>query len=207
MFWALRGKQMTNFESTLLQANDFEKRAGFFWYLDSHNYIKEMSVSLNVKFDLACGIVAVLSPMLAWSENLNLAHQLIKFNGKLPASVKSSAFPLNIEKARKMLKAKRVFPYLRGVKVVEFYHNILNPLDPDHVTIDTFMLACHYNKNEGLGRYFTEKHIGPLKQIIRGLGIKYSLLPCQVQATIWLTYHRIVKSTASYSGQLNLKIF
>src|SRR3990172_4087607 len=104
---------MNNFERTYLQANEFERKAGFYWYLDNHHYIKDMADSLNTRLDIACGVVAALSPMIAWGDNLNLAYQMLKFKGKPPGKVKSNAFPRNIQKALKIIKTKKVFPYLR----------------------------------------------------------------------------------------------
>ena len=199
---------MNNFESTFLQANQFERNAGFHWYNDGHNYLKDMAKHFNVPLKIVCGIVAVTSPGLSWSQNTILTYNILKFKGKL-SHIKTSCYKANIYKALNIYKAKKVFPYLRGPKVVQFYFNLLNPFDNSRITIDRFMLSCYYNELniDNLKKYMTPKHIESLKFEIKNLSVRYDLLPCQFQAIVWLTYHRIVKSMVSYSGQLQLKIF
>ena len=200
---------MNNFESTFLQANQFERNAGFNWYLDNHNYLRDMSKAFNVPLKITCSIVAVLSPGMAWQQNVNLAYNILKFKGKLPVHIKTSCYRANLKKAIQIYKTKKVFPFLHGPKVEMFYYNLFNPFREQYVTIDRFMLACYYNELniDNLKKFMTPKHIETLKQEIRILARQYELTPCQMQATIWLTYHRIVKSLLSYSGQLQLKIF
>jgi hypothetical protein len=132
---------------------------------------------------------------------------ILKYSGKPPKNTMMMGFKSNWNKAIKIYKTKQVFPTLHGPKVEQFYWNLFKP-SKDHVTIDTFMLACYYETDSyGVKKYAREKYIETLKEEVRALAHKYSIQPLQMQATIWITYHRMVKSMASYSGQLNLKIF
>jgi len=200
---------MNNFERTYLGSTEIEKTMGFHWYQDQHNYLKDMSAHFNVKLEVTCGIVAALSPLISWQENINIAYHFLKFKGKLPSNVKTSCFKINLKKALKIYRTKKVFPTLSGFKVTQFYANLLNPFDENSVTIDTFMIACYYDilDRKETGKHAGEKGIEFLKSEIRALAIKYDLLPLQFQAIVWLAYHRIVKSMGSYSRQLTLKIF
>ncbi len=200
---------MNNFEKVYLQSTEIEKNMGLHWYSDQHNYLKDMSAHFDIPLDIVCGITAVLSPLISWQKNLTLSYHIFKFKGKLPVNLKTSCFSLNLKKAIKIYKSKKVFPALHGPKVTQFYLNLLNPFDDNSITIDTFMIACYYdisNRND-IRKYSTEKEIEFLKSKIKKLSEKYDLLPLQFQAIVWLTYHRIVKAMGSYNSQLTLKIF
>jgi hypothetical protein len=200
---------MNNFERVYLQSTEIERAMGLHWYADQHSYLKDMANHFDVPMKLVCGITAVLSPQISYQQNINLAYHVLKFKGKLPSNLKTPCFSLNLKKAIKIYKSKKVFPSLRGPKVTQFYLNLLNPFDDNSITIDTFMIACYYELSDrnDCSKYTGEKNIEFLKSEIKKLAGKYDLLPLQFQAIVWLTYHRIVKSMKSYNSQLTLKIF
>lgn len=197
---------MSNFEKVYLESTEIEKSMGLHWYADQHNYLKDMSAHFDVPLDVVCGITAALSPMVSWQLNLNMVYHVLKFEGKVPKSIKMPGIYRNVQKAFKIYRTKKVFPTLSGPKVTQFYLNLLNPFDDNAITIDTFMLACYADTTVNIPQG-TEKRIKELKYEVKMLSMKYALLPCQFQAIVWLTYHRIVKSMGSYGSQLNLKIF
>jgi hypothetical protein len=200
---------MNNFEKVYLQSTEIEKNMGLHWYADQHNYLRDMGGHFDIPLDVVCGITAALSPLISWQLNVNLTYHILRFKGKLPSNIKTSCFPLNLKKAIKIYKSKKIYPSLRGPKVIQFYLNLLNPFDDNSITIDTFMIACYYDiKNrDDTRKYSTEKEIEFLKSEIKKLSEKYNLLPLQFQAIVWLTYHRIIRSMGSYNSQLTLKIF
>jgi hypothetical protein len=199
---------MNNFEREFLGANDFERKTGLYWYVDGHNYLKEMSKHFNVPLDIVCGMVAVTSPLLAWSVNVNLVYNILKFKGKV-SHIKTPCFSRNLTKALMIYKKRKVYPYLSGPKVEQFYLNLLNPMDDQSITIDSFMISCWLNSQEksDISKWSKADKIDILKQEIRILAEKYNLLPLQFQAIVWISYHRTIKSLTSYASQLRLKIF
>jgi hypothetical protein len=200
---------MNNFERVYLGSTEIEKSMGLYWYSDQHGYLKDMALHFDVPLKVVCGITAVLSPGVSWQANVNMTYHILKFKGKVPASVKMPGYRANVKKALRIYKSKRVFPSLSGPKVTQFYLNLLNPFNDGAVTIDTFMLACYHNipDRKEVGKYSNEKSIEFLKTEVRSLAVKYDLLPLQFQAIVWLAYHREVKSMGSYGSQLTLKIF
>jgi hypothetical protein len=200
---------MNRFEEVYLSATEIEKNMGRLWYSDQHNYLKGMSEHFDVPLNVVCGITAALSPMVSWQLNVNMVYHVLKFRGNVPKNVKMPGFKSNVKKAIKIYKKRAVFPHLNGPKVTQFYENLLNPFNSDCVTIDTFMLACYYDIQDKtqLRKYSSEKNIEVLKNEVKTLSEKHSLLPLQFQAIVWLAYHRIVKSMQSYGSQLTLKIF
>jgi hypothetical protein len=200
---------MNNFEKVYLQSTETEKIIGLQWYSDQHNYLKDMASHFDVPMELVCGITAVLSPSISWQSNVNLTYHVLKFKGKIPSNIKTPCYRINLKKAIKIYKKKRVFPTLSGPKVTQFYLNLLNPFDDNNITIDSFMIGCFYDISDrkNVGKHAGKKSIEFLKSEIKELAVKYDLLPLQFQAIVWISYHRIVKSMASYNSQLTLKIF
>ena len=199
---------MNNFEKTWLQASEGERNKGFFWYSDQHNYLKAMAGYYGIPFNVVCGITAVLSPSISWDVNLNAVRLLLQNKGKV-SGIKTTGYPLNWKKATRMYRNRKVFPYLSGDKVTAFYDNLLKPHASTKVAIDTFMIACYYGYTDkaNCAKHFTPKYNKVLQDEIKILAEKYDRSPCQMQATIWIAYHRIVRSMQSYDYQLELKIF
>jgi len=202
---------MNNFERIYLSSTESERKMGFYWYSDAHAYLKAMALEFDKPFPVVVAITATLSPRNSWAANLNQAYMLIKYKGKVPAKVKFSTFGQNVRKAKKILKTGQTW-HCSGPKVEQFYQNLINPFDANAVTIDSFMLAAWYNlslENNGraINKYFNVRYIEPLKNEIKALANKYEMLPCQMQAIIWIAYHREIRSMVSYSGQIMMKLF
>lgn len=202
--------KINNFEAVFRSANEQEMAMGFNWYLDSHNYLKAMSEATGYSLQVTCAVVAVLSPRNNWSANCFQAQEVLKARGnRRRVKIKFSTFSKNVDKAFKIAKTKDI-SYLHGPKVEQFYLNLLNPFDSDSCTVDSFIIACWYDispNSEEIGKYAGEKNIERLKNEIKILARKHQMLPCQVQAIIWIVFHRMVRSMVSYSGQMKLNIF
>lgn len=77
------------------------------------------------------GVIAALSPLNNWERNVAEAHELIK-----TGNVASALLPANVEKARRIHAGEDPLDVLGGHKVTNFFHNIHDPSNPEHVTID-----------------------------------------------------------------------
>ena len=77
------------------------------------------------------GIIAALSPMTSWERNISDAKELTK-----TGNVKGALVPANVEKARRIHEGEEPEKVLGGNKVKSFFHNISDPSNPHHVTVD-----------------------------------------------------------------------
>lgn len=172
------------------QATVSELVEGMEWYRDAH--------ALAVKLDpanpsQAAGVIAALSPMMAWGQNVNLAVRAYA-DGKA-----SGALFTNVAKANRILAGESADAVLGGDKVRAFWGVIADP-SSDAVVIDrhAFDIAVgRVTNNESryaLGRKgvyesFARAYVRAAKTIARETGMDVSA--SQVQAVTWTVWRRL----------------
>lgn len=97
------------------------------WYWQAH----QAAIQLHPDPDVACGVVAVLSPNLPWTRNIDVAQRVIAGE-----RVGLSAYPVNVVKAVRILDGEPVLNVLAGDKVCAFYRCIRHPECSDTVVVD-----------------------------------------------------------------------
>lgn len=187
-----------NYENNLMslydQATDKEKMQGLTWYTKANRLVHNNSCKNVTPEDIA-QIIAVLSPAVSWERNvqdaLNLCNNYRKSQRAANQTVVST-YGINKKKALDILRGKFTLSENTGLKTFNFYQNILNPECDKYVTIDRHAFKAMINDDQG-GRVTLNKGnynlgIEVYSKIANNLG----LIPCQLQAIIWLTYKRIV---------------
>ena len=165
-------------------------KSGHDWYPRAHEEAKSVGRG-NV--ERGAGILAALSPLTTWTRNRSLARDVIKTG---TANVFDST---NLEKAQRILQGEHPLDVLQGHKVTSFYRNIVNPDDPDPVTIDrhahdipmgiAFRGVKKSNKPapdlglDALGRY--QHFVDAYKNASQQLEVP---IPNKVQAITWVTH-------------------
>jgi hypothetical protein len=119
------------------------------WYERAHEQAARIGKLAGGDVHTGSGIIAALSPMNNWGQNLKDAEQLARTGS-------SGNFPPQVAKARRILEGENPLDVLKGLKERPFHINISNPEDPSITTVDR-----HAN-DQGLGR-----EMGKLE---RGLG-------------------------------------
>lgn len=91
----------------------------------------------------------------------------------------------------------------RGLKILNFYHNILDPTSEEWVTIDGHIAAA-WRGTDGTMRdeKLTRKEYKVAAEIIWALASDAGILPCQYQAITWFARKRVLK--IRYNGQLDM---
>jgi hypothetical protein len=186
---------MNNLETVFSMRTITEEKQGKYWYADSREYLLAMSIKLDVSFKVACGVTAALSPMIAWKTNLNYTYSILK--GK-----KVNGLYKNIDKAKAIKKSGIVMEHLKGPKVTSFFLNLLG--NEGEVTIDTLMIQCYHNSFERSS--VNKKQRQEIIDTVKRLAVRHHLTPAQVQAIIWVTWHRVTRS--NFPGYVSLlKLF
>jgi hypothetical protein len=196
-------EHVNNIVSKYKEASPDFIKGGNEWYGKAHDEASRVGGGDPRK---GAGIIAALSPLNNWDRNVQEAHELIK-----TGNVQSALLPANVEKARRIHLGEDPESVLGGHKVTSFFHNINDPSNPEHVTIDrhahdiavgnpfigaggkggipkTENSSGNKPMSEDLGlssmgRY---KHfVHAYKRAAGELGVE---LPHQVQATTWVTH-------------------
>jgi hypothetical protein len=225
-----------NITSTFRLATDGDRAAGHGWYSRARDLAESLastaSTSVGPLTDedevrKAAGVIAALSPRLAWRKNVEYAqlayivregieresHRGLRLvSDDTKAAIFAGMIPTlnaNARKAYRILSGEDPEDVLRGPKVTAFYHTIVNPTDPRAVVVDRHAIAIAYNRP--LSDDETSKALGSQKRysavaalyvraaaiITRELGEIWT--PAQVQAATW-TYWRRERALA-YHGE------
>lgn len=176
-------------------ATEEDKRKGRAWYPVAHDLAEVIGSGDARK---GAGVIAALSPQCSWQRNVKLANDA--GNGNVHGHNGDA-----LDKVRAILTGadpSDVLPADR--KTGHFYRNILDPADPDPVTIDRHahdvaVGETYGSRNRGLGnatRYATLAHA--YREASRRIGE----LPNVVQAVTWVAERRRISGT-SKRGNLN----
>ena len=166
------------------KANRHQRRHGLQWYKNAHKFCRVLGESTGYSTETVAGILAALSPQLAWGDNLLGCLSLVKTE-VIPANL--NIYPANIDKAHRILAGESPLAVLGGHKVRAFYCNVLKPIHSRQVTIDTHTARVAFNTLELPPQWvFTPKGNRILQQGYRLAARRRRMLPLRLQAIVWL---------------------
>lgn len=159
-------------------------KEGLTWYNEAHNFAESVALKYGLPLPVVCAVISALSPANNWEGNKLDTIGLIK-NKRF----KCSTYGQNVTKAKRILLGEllpdNAFSLKTGAKTFNFYHNILNPLGSEHVTVDrhsyTVATGKPYVSLKGTKYQEIANHY---HAHARRLGI----LASQLQAVLWVDY-------------------
>ncbi len=171
------------------------------WYRVAHQEIKErVSIPYSVPMNIACGIVAVLSPRCVWEANVSDALKIvIAHRSSLPIDAFSvTTYGANKVKAWRLI-GEGDMSCMRGNKVKAFYDNLLFPECSLDVTIDGHAINIARG-GVGLvkGSDFSGKEFQEIGRAYQLAGQKVNLRGLEIQAITWLAYKRVYGIRANW---------
>ena len=122
------GKHVENISSKYESAPKKLRAEGAEWYSKAHDEAVRIGRGDAAK---GAGILAALSPLTHWSKNIEKADELVKTGTTTHITGMASVL-----KAQRINEGEDPTKVLGGNKVTSFYHNIQDPSNPHHVTID-----------------------------------------------------------------------
>ena len=147
----------------------------------------------EANFNIACGVIAALSPRKRWEDNLRLAKEFMLHSNM------SGHTKVFIDKAADILSSngseEKILEILNGNKIVSFYLNIRYPSHGSVVTIDRHALSI------ALGMVTTEEDYSGMttnqyeffEQCYVWAAYKLNIRPSLLQSITW-EYWRKYKS-------------
>jgi hypothetical protein len=168
----------------------------------------------------AAGVIAALSPRLAWRKNVEyakMAYRLFYSTPGVKHPLQSQAVFLqsiptlkaNALKAFRILSGEESDDVLGGPKVRAFYFTIVNPSDPRAVVVDRHAVDVAFGevlddarRGVALGRKGAYDSVSALYRraavvISRETGQEWT--PAEIQATTWTYWRR--ERAAAYHGE------
>jgi hypothetical protein len=186
---------LANLEYVFGHVDNIDCMAGKAAYRNYHNLLRQLSDLYGFGFVQTVAAFAALSPNNDYMGNLRSTVSLmqgIKSN-KLPEDITISTYRACGERAYNYLIGEKDFLVsTKGKKTINFYRNILHPDDAKWVTIDGHMYGMW------VGCPIVMKEVAHIKipyetiaSAVKTLAKRNSLLPNQMQATLWFVWKRM----------------
>jgi len=198
---------MANLEKMFRQADRYDLSEGLLAYQRYHQLMKALAEKYQFSFPRTIAAFCALSPNNDYFGNLRSVVSVMNgINRDVPlAKIGVSTYKHCRDRAHSYLigASKFVSPE-RGLKTLNFYHNILDPSDNRYVTIDGHIKATWLDKNLTMKEAIVKsrKEYNEISGAIKSLAFKNFMLPHQYQATIWFTRKRVL--TVKYNPQAGL---
>lgn len=159
------------------------KDEGMGWYKEAHQYAQNLANRFSKSIDITAGIISALSPSVSWERNKEDAKNLLQQGSKAIVST----YGMNKRKALDIIATGESLPYFMkpqsSFKTLNFYKNILEPKNPEFVTIDRQMLRILNLTPQAIN---TRPRYMRLKDMFIAVAIKLDIIPNQLQASLWL---------------------
>lgn len=178
---------LSNLHSLYAQSSPEEREKGESWYPSARSAAKRISERTLVPLPTVIGVIAALSPGLRWEKNLEQAESFLLRKGLGTYGVYGRR---NTEKARRILGGESPLSVLKGDKVRSFYSAILGE---DSLVIDSHAYSAALNKRENRWKVPRIPY-GWIAAHYREVAESLGLSGKGFQATIWLTWKRIVSA-------------
>lgn len=222
-----------NITATFRAATDGDRAIGHGWYARARDLAEKLATEYTAgngyyseeEIRAAAGVIAALSPRLAWRKNVEYAElaymtffqmdkeaPLRNLSEDVRQSVFAGVIPTlnaNARKAYRILNGENPEDVLGGPKVRAFYFTIVNPTDPRAVVVDRHAIDITFGqvlndqaRGLALGRKGAYDKVSELYRraariISAELGEVWT--PAQVQATTWTYWRR--ERAAAYHGE------
>lgn len=165
---------------------------GIAWYADARLIADAFAARYAVPVHVTAGVLAALSPLNSWGNNVNLAARMLASGGTLD----SGYLKANLAKARRIM-AEGTTSALGGLKVNNFYASIISG-GAEGVTIDRHAWCIAHNDRSRSNNIpkLSETRYNEIAERYRRASVILSkeygmpLSPAVVQAVTWVVWRR-----------------
>jgi len=159
------------------------------WYFKANKTALRIAKKTGYSLEVTSAIIALLSPAVSWPNNKLQAYHLLKAyqHSKKIDGLTLTTYKQQIKKALKLLDNPLLLTAdifgKRPFKTMAFYENIVNPNNPDFVTLDRHIFNAL--KLDMLSGNKTQYY--NIVDAFKVASEKISnIVPCQLQAVLWL---------------------
>jgi hypothetical protein len=190
------------------RADDLDKSDGRKAYLRYHDLLRDLAAYYGSEFEATVGAFCALSPNNDYLGNLrSLVSMLVcQRDGRPLSEATVSTYKHCRDRAALYLTGEwRFLDHAKGLKIRSFYSNIIDPLDPEPVTVDGHMICAWLNRNMTMSEAQQEMNRTVYREIaagIRELAREEGMVGQQMQAVLWFARKRI--QGIKYDNQLQL---
>lgn len=161
----------------------------FDWYQEANDWASNRVVE-GVNLNKVCGIIAALSPVKRWEDNLKCAVSLINTRdcGHMKQFKNKALAILDCDGSE-----EEILKILNGNKISAFYKNIRHPFDGSNVTIDRHALsiALGYWITEDDYKGMTTNQYNFFSDCFAEASLKVGVSPLLMQSATWVKWREI----------------
>jgi len=205
----LKIRRPKNISIVLEQADTHDRQAGLIAYQMYHECLRGIANHYQTGFCQTVAAFAALSPNNDYTGNLRSLVSLIQgVQSGLPVDqITVSTYKACRDRAHGFLTGEKDFLMeTGGPKTRAFYHNILKPECPRHITIDGHMYGVYAGERMTMVeaiRVVRGSSYEKIAQEFIQVARRNKLVPNQLQAILWFTWKRI-HTVVYHAAQLPL---
>lgn len=195
-----------NILAVLAAADAIDLAEGKRAYGNYHALLKRLAEHYHIPFKTVVAVFAATSPNNDYFKNLRSTASLCSGYkaGLALEHITVSTYRACAVRAWRCLRGENFLDFTEGLKTRSFYHNILEPKNPDYVTVDGHMLSIWYGQRMTMQKATRfHKYYEAISNSVKDVAQEAGLVPNQVQAICWFTWKRIHKPVRG-DGQLSL---
>lgn len=173
-------------------------RFGLSWYSHAHNTAASLGGGRLQHIERNAGIIAALSPLNHWTNNVRKASELISLRGRVQV-VKGMPNGIglgnNVAKAIAIYKGGDPNDILGGDKVTSFYRSIVNPTGDIRPTVDrhAFDIAVgEQTSNKRRGALSRKGVYEDFADAYREAAKHVGIAAPQIQAITWMAWREAI---------------
>jgi hypothetical protein len=207
-----------NLWNTYLKSIPVEREEAIASYDRYHLICRTIAERHGYPVEVACGVFSALSPNNEYHGNIRDLETVL-VNARRGGTLDDftvATYGNNKRKAWDIVHGQPVGEAIKARKTWAFFNNVFRPSDPEFVTVDGHMYWCWAGRAgtvKGLrGKNRTDSGLEGTPSLgaklyeeiagdVRGLAFALGLVPCQLQAILWVTWKRIHRR--AYSNQTN----
>jgi hypothetical protein len=196
---------MRNLETMLAQADAVDMREGALAYFRYQEVMHDIASLYDYPLDRVVAVFCALSPNSDYKGNLRSTVSVLRGlrEGVPPSDIVVSTYNHCKYRAIEYAKGQPFLDRVKGPKITNFYHNILNPHDNRWVTIDGHMSAIWQGKDLTMKEAIIGRRTyNEIAHAVKALAFRQCLLPNQLQAILWFTRKRTARIKYDAQGQL-----
>ncbi len=186
-----------NLEAMLNQSDSIDQLEGQVAYTRYRAVMQSLSVEYRYSIGVTIAAFVSLSPNSDYLGNLRSVVSVMKGLREGIARDKIVVSTYNHCKFRAIqyLNGERDFlQETKGPKIINFYHNVLDPSDCRWVTIDGHMVAAARGEALTMKEALcTAREYREIANAIKRIAFRRFYLPNQIQAQLWFTRKRLFK--------------
>jgi hypothetical protein len=183
-----------NLKKVFVQADGIDWNCGIDSYSKYNRMMSLLAGKYGCSLEQATAVFVSTSPNNDYKNNLRSTVSILHgWKHNIPDDqIKTSSYHHCRDRSLKYLRGLDFLSHSTGPKIRAFYQNIIDPLDPEPITVDGHMVNAWTGSRRPLKEVARGKFVyEDCAKDIRTLAKRQGLIPCQAQGILWLTWKRI----------------